>query len=651
MKSIIKLLALSVLLILIACGNAPRVDEGIGSSIKDNVVNVIEYMDTELCKLLSAEKCYDKADKMLKKNTELSAVFALTIFVESCDKGSKKGSPAACEQAGFIYQRDKSSADNPVKAIDYFVKACTIDQRTGCFQAAQAYKGGDVDTAVVKQDTDKAIQFFTRACNNLDSDEANKAKACTQVGLLLVEKSLVEEGQQGSEVTYQGFEFFSLACTQNDGEGCFQLGQSYRLGRGVAASEDQAKQYYNLGCDGKIAQSCLWAGHLSAATDPQIATQYYFVGCSYGNPDACFSLAERYREGIGVTRDLSSAEKTYQQICSDTIPLACYWYAWLLQQKVGSSANQETIDRVDTIVSAYQNACGANIGLACYQLALITQTAILVDADPPQLAQYLTRSCELSTPLGCYELAILYQTGNGVPIDHQQASDLYKSVCEANTGALGAKYLKRETMAIVAKDQWQRVACWQLGQSLLDYPQNTTQNVYQDTANASTTAVETLEKDSQQAVIYLRRSCQLDWPPACLIYALAADNGIGITQNTAIAYTYYAKTCDLNQTDSLQSLSMSVGKTLPHNDLDDLVISSIAEACYNLGVSYRDAIGVEKNLLKAKALFSQSCELEQPRACYNYALAIGDGDESQQYIRRACQLGLYTACALLPVPN
>jgi len=74
-------------------------------------------------------------------------------------------------------------------------------------------------------------------------------------------------------------------------------------------------------------------------------------------------------------------------------------------------------------------------------------------------------------------------------------------------------------------------------------------------------------------------------------------------------------------------------------------------ACYELAGLYRKGWGVEKDLVKARALFSKACDLNQYEACHNaaviYALGLGtpkDPDQAINFYEKSCNGGVAVSC-------
>lgn len=588
-----------------------------------------------LCQKMEAQHCYNEAQKTLAENTELTDTLALTMFMETCHKANKKISPIACKQVGIMYLNGIGIKDNVSQSVNYFSQACQLDKKTACFQAANAYK----DAQGVKANIKKASTYFAFACDFLPPLNTNKGKACTQKGLILLQQA--EENEQNIKAIYQAFSFFKKACKYKDAQGCFEVGQAYRTGKGVAVSYDYAKQYYRLGCDREFAKSCLWAGNMNVASTPAEATQYYYTGCSLNNAQSCFELAQRYRLGNAISQNSELAIITYKQVCSAKYPIACYWQAILQQQQIEASLKKPSKAHVTSLVHAYEQACEHNIELSCYQLAMLIQQAQLVKANPPKVAQYLSQICNQTAWLGCLDLAALYSLGEGVVQSPERSIELYKQVCHASADTPISQALKTQTYALAHTREFQPKACWRLAKMQWQYPEQ--QNKKQKNSEKSA------PKDNKVALVYFAKACHLNWLPACLQYAIAADKGIGMKPNAKIATEFYVLGCALDRLDQLENATLENKKNLTVKKNQTSQIQSMANACYNLAVNYRDAIGVNKDVAKANALFKQSCNLNQPWACYNYALSIKQSEAYVDYLNQACNLGLERACTLLRV--
>lgn len=621
-RQIITLMAL--LLSLSACSWFQKKESTLQSLIEEARV---------LCQKMDAQTCYSEAQKTLAENTELTDTLALTMFIETCNKADKKISPMACKQAGNMYSKGEGIKNSDAQAVSYFSKACNLDKQTACFQAANAYK----QAKGVKADIKKASMYFAYACHFLVPLNANKGKACTQKGLILLKQA--QEDEKNIQAIYQGFSFFQKACKNNDAQGCFELGEAYRTGKGVAGSDEYAKQYYRLGCNGEFAESCLWAGNMNAAVNPVDATQYYYTGCSLNNTQACFELAQRYRLGKAISQNLGLAIITYEQICSAKLPAACYWQARLQQQQIQASPKKPEKEQVTKVINAYEQACKQGIELACYHLAMLTQKAKLVKANPSKVAQYLSKICNEKAWIGCFDLAALYEFGEGVVQTPQHSAELYQQVCDVTAETAISQYLQTQARAIAKAQKWQTKACWRLAQMQWQYPEQQEKK--------EETPFKPVAKDNKVALVYFAKACQLSWLPACLKYAIAADKGIGMKPNTKIANDFYALGCALDKLDKLETAELESKPTLQNKEAQQQQIQSMANSCYNLAVNYRDAIGTNKDTAKANALFKQSCQLNQPWACYNYALVLNKSEASFDYLTQACKLGLVQACTLL----
>ena len=84
---------------------------------------------------------------------------------------------------------------------------------------------------------------------------------------------------------------------------------------------------------------------------------------------------------------------------------------------------------------------------------------------------------------------------------------------------------------------------------------------------------------------------------ACLLAALAYDDGDGVRQDKFKAVELYTKACD----------------------------GGNANGCLNLGVMYEYGEGVKLDKKRALALYGKACDLKGELGCKNYATLKGQG--------------------------
>lgn len=104
------------------------------------------------------------------------------------------------------------------------------------------------------------------------------------------------------------------------------------------------------------------------------------------NPNACRTVGEMYRDGVGVPQ------------------------------------------RYDRAIFYYQIACGAGLPGACMDLGGMYETGHLQNFA--EAAANYERACRLEHPLGCGNLSGMYREGRGVPQDPARATAYYRLYCE-----------------------------------------------------------------------------------------------------------------------------------------------------------------------------------------------------------------------------
>lgn len=661
------------LLLLLLSGGCAWVEQYNPFNTELDATTLIEYAQTNVCEDLSVDECYAAGQQALAVDQDLTRSIALVYFTHACIPSKEPGNAAACEQVAIMYRDGKGTKPEPVQAADFFAKACAIDKKSGCYAAAVAFQTGEGGVA---KDQHKANELFLNSCNNAALTDRNKGTACTQSGLLTAADG--GDTADNRQSLRDAFSLYKKACDNNSAEGCYHAGKAYYSASGVAGSETSAQQYYVQGCNGNYAPACLAAAALKSKSSPASASVYYKEGCSDGDQRSCFELAERYRTGLGVPKNLRLARVTYLDLCSPQYPLACYHGADLLMQSLKATMAPKPTD-TQAVLDNFDAACTQAVGLACYQLAGLNRNGQWTKANPPKAAQLLADHCSETEWLGCYDLAIIYAQGDGLEKNQAKAAELFQQVCDATLDDSITPTLTHGALTIAKQQQWQRNGCEQFAQLLWEYPVNEATALDPNDGN-NTKKKQVLEKNNASAVLYFKKACALGALPACYQYAVALDNGIGIEQDIKQAFNYYEQSCVLNQLSTSvipntitsqtnthiylqgegQSSNVKTRTDFTANVISDIELSpvignldkteqrlvkTVASACYDLAINYRDGIATRANAPKANQLFKQSCRLGQPQACYNYGLSLNN-DDAQRYFSQACNAGLQMACAL-----
>ena len=143
--------------------------------------------------------------------------------------------------------------------------------------------------------------------------------------------------------------------------------------------------------------------------------------CSTG--DKCFELAEKYRAGEGVAKDLNKANSLYEKACNLGVGVSCAVLGDNYANGIGDTADLNKAN------SLYEKACSLDIGTGCKHLGDNYQYGIGVTKDLNKANSLYEKACSLDDGLGCAGLGLNYQYGNGVTRDLNKANSLYEKAC------------------------------------------------------------------------------------------------------------------------------------------------------------------------------------------------------------------------------
>jgi uncharacterized protein len=248
------------------------------------------------------EKNLPKAQKFYQKSCDLGfklGCYNLGIFLKtgtvikdinsgnnihkrSCSQGGKR----SCAALGDSYEFGEGVKKNIDTSIFYFKKSCKMGFSRGCFKLGELlYRW--------KKSPEKALVFLNKAC----SMGYKGVRACIFASLvILVDRSTIGESsfERFSWKKEKLFTKFDAACKQGIWGGCNNAGLIVEKG----ADDTQV--------------------------DLKRAFEFYKKGCDAHNPVSCNLLANLYRRGQYVSKNIDIAIKLYKKACSKGFPLACH---------------------------------------------------------------------------------------------------------------------------------------------------------------------------------------------------------------------------------------------------------------------------------------------------------------------------------------
>ena len=154
------------------------------------------------------------------------------------------------------------------------------------------------------------------------------------------------------------------------------------------------------------------------------AVGLYRKSCDKGDASSCYSLAYMYEKGEGVTQNMQEAARLYRKACDLGYAYACYNLAEMYREGKGVTKNMQEAVRL------YNKACDLGYAYACYNLAYMYEKGRGVTKNMQEAARLYRKACDEGNALSCDNLAEMYEEGKGVTKNMQEAVRLYNKACD-----------------------------------------------------------------------------------------------------------------------------------------------------------------------------------------------------------------------------
>jgi uncharacterized protein len=516
------------------------------------------------CARGSAQACYRAGARRRAAGAGAAGPEALAAGVALWNRACELGSAEACGDLGFLYYR---GADIPVDLRRAFVlhgEACARGHGPACF-----YAGEQIDTG--RDGTDQArpseaVAYYEASC------ALQHGPGCIRLARFLLRGTAVPADPE------RGRTLLERSCDFGDGNACVELGNLYYRAEGVAKDELVAALAFERACSLGIAQPCFWLDSLFArgqATEEQRAhaasslrqacagappnegacralAGLHIAGgllvaknqregfglindsCARGDQLSCSRLAQLYRDGIGVVRDVDRAKQLFKEQCDGAAPQACVWLGLQLWRE----------RKYEDAVRLFGRSCDEGEGHACALLGDAHASARGVTWDMAAATRLYERGCELQEPAACAALGRVFEHGFAAAADPARAFEYYQKGCtptsSAGCGPLGRMLLHRaghaanlgrgvaELERACADDSTMAAAaCW----TLADH--------HRDSAADSEYRVAALI----QRAFDLARKCSVDDSSAQHLLGLMYRHGVGVVRSPEQAADAFEAAC------------------------------------------------------------------------------------------------------------
>ena len=158
---------------------------------------------------------------------------AAQIWQQACETGETRG----CARIGFLYQSGKGVEQDDAKAAKFYEKNCDTGDLAGCDSLASLYQNSGEQA--------EAAAIFERAC------EKGFGLSCYNPG------QIYEAGTGVAPDESKALELYVKACERGYAVVCYYLGGMYAdgaMGKNDEAAKNSknALKFYSLACEGKF---------------------------------------------------------------------------------------------------------------------------------------------------------------------------------------------------------------------------------------------------------------------------------------------------------------------------------------------------------------------------------------------------------------
>lgn len=134
---------------------------------------------------------------------------------------------------GLIYYKGEGVEENKSKAIEFFKKACELNNTKSCTNLGIIYDNGKE----IEKDKTKAVKFYKKAC------DLNGSVACSNLGYMY------DKGDGITKNDSFAIRLYQKACYLNDAQSCFNLGIMYQSGDIISKDSSKSLKLYKKACN------------------------------------------------------------------------------------------------------------------------------------------------------------------------------------------------------------------------------------------------------------------------------------------------------------------------------------------------------------------------------------------------------------------
>lgn len=342
--------------------------------------------------------CYGYDCLMLAKSDEEKAR-AFKIIREAAELGSA----AACLQIGLAYYYGSDGHNLDLEASElWLIKGSKLGNER-CLSTL-----GTMLLRYFPERSLEAVKYLLRS--SLLNDK---------FGQYALGFHLLWESQSESDLSL-GLRWLKVSADNKYSSAYYQLGEAYRMGRGVEPDQKAAAEWYRLGADAGVADcQCAFGianlyGH-GIPIDEDQAHNLFQTASLQDSDWGLYLLGQTYEYGYGTSKDLIKAFECYKQGAGRNYPKSCYAVGLAYLYGEGVAVNYSASARWFKVASDLGN------DNAKVYLGLFFLNGTGVKENFSKALYWLKSAAEGGCSIAMRELGLIYFKGEKAPIDMIEA--------------------------------------------------------------------------------------------------------------------------------------------------------------------------------------------------------------------------------------
>lgn len=307
----------------------------------------------------------------------------------------------SCVDLGKLLQQ----GEVPVATVDdfgAFLRGCTLGAVDGCILL-----GDYVDRWGIEH-----VRVQEAESQLLGSCAEGEQRACVGAAHLLVRH------EPRTEAYGKALSLFSSSCEAGLGEGCVAGAEQRRIGYARKVEAPSQVELWTSACDRHDAVGCAGLGERLARSKPELESAFtaYERSCELGHASACSQLGQLVERRHDPAWPGEQPSDAYlERGCTNGDPEGCFWLAEDALPRKGEPPEQTYL--------LLDQSCEGEYGPGCAQLATV-HLERKTNFDEEIAARHLDTACDNGHYDSCRILGGMYLRGRGVDRDRQKANEL-----------------------------------------------------------------------------------------------------------------------------------------------------------------------------------------------------------------------------------